>query len=64
METATLKWKQKTPVLDKVQGRMAGVLKEENWPNPRKREVMERQRVGEIREKRFVVEVSVHWGEC
>lgn len=24
-----------TPVLDKVQGKMAGVLKEENWPDPR-----------------------------
>ncbi len=24
-----------TPVLDKVQGKMAGVLKEENWPNRR-----------------------------
>lgn len=41
----------KTPVLDKVQGKMAGVLKEENWPNPREREVMRRQR------GRFVQEV-------
>lgn len=33
----------KTPVLDKVRGRTAGVLKEENWPNPRERESMKRQ---------------------
>lgn len=32
---STLKNEQNTPVLDKVQGRMAGVLKEEYWPNPR-----------------------------
>lgn len=33
----------KTPVLDKVQGKMAGVLKKESWPNPRDRDVMRKR---------------------
>lgn len=44
MGNGTLKWIKKTPVLDKVQGMMAGVLKEENWPDPREIEAMKRQR--------------------
>lgn len=42
--------KNKTPEL--VQGRMAGVLKEESWPNPRGKGVG-KERVGEkIRDRR------------
>lgn len=47
----TLRMSKKTPVLDKVQGKMAGVLKEENWPNPRERELMRRQSGRNEREK-------------
>lgn len=33
----------KTPVLEKVQGRMSGGLKEEKWPNLRETDVMDRK---------------------
>lgn len=40
------KEQKKTPVIDKVQGKMAGVLKKESWPNPRDREVMRTRKSG------------------
>jgi len=43
--------KKKTPVLEKIQGRMAGVLRKENWPNPRERESMKRRSGRKEREK-------------
>lgn len=43
----------KTPVLDKVQGKMAGVLKKESWPNPRDREVT-RKRQSRRNEKKKI----------
>lgn len=53
-----LKMSKQKPVLDKVQGSMAGVLKEENWPNPREREVMKRKKifVEEVIRSVFIVE--------
>lgn len=59
--------KKKTPVLDKVQGKMAGVLKKENWPNPRDREVMRKRQSGKNEREeihRGGYENGVHCREC
>ncbi|TNN45514.1 hypothetical protein EYF80_044298 [Liparis tanakae] len=56
--------KKKTPVLEKVQGRMAGVLRKENWPNPREGESMKRRSVGtdvEVEQGPFGDEVPATW---
>lgn len=59
--------KKQTPVLDRVQGKMAGVLKKENWPNSRDREVMRKRQSGRNeREKicRGGYKDGVHCEEC
>lgn len=59
--------KKKTPVLDKVQGKMAGVLKEENWPNPRDREVMRKRQSWRNERKKICrggYKNDAHCGEC
>lgn len=43
---------------------MAGVLKEEKWPNPRETEVMKSGRKERERFIKGVKTYSVHWREC